>query len=427
MLDLRFVREHLPEIRENVKNRRAQADPDLVVRLYDERNALQQRIDAARTARNANAEKMKAKLAPEERTRLVEEGRKLKEEIAGLESGYAEAERKLTEEALKLPNMSHPDAPIAAGEEGNRPVRTWGKPTAFAFTPKDHVELGRSLDLIDFDAGARVAGQKFYYLKNEAVLLEQSLVRYALDILRAEGFTLLSTPDIAREEIVAGHGFTPRGEESNIYIIEGTDLCLIATAEITLGGYHAGQVLEAGNLPLSLCGLSHCFRREAGAAGKFSKGLYRVHQFTKVEMFVYCHPSGSEAMLDRLVGIEERIFQGLELPYRIVDTCTGDLGGPAYRKYDFEAWMPGRGDGGEYGEVTSASNCTDFQARRLGIRFREAGKNAFVHTLNGTAVAVSRALVGLLENFQQEDGSVVLPANIAAYTGFTRIEPRERR
>jgi seryl-tRNA synthetase len=427
MLDLRFVRENLDAIRVNVRNRRAQADPDLVVRLYDERNALQQRLDAARAARNANAERMKAKLTPEERAKLVEEGRRLKEEIAGLESGYAAADAKLVAEALKLPNMSHPDAPVAEGESGNRPVRTWGKATVFSFAPKDHVELGRSLDIIDFDAGARVAGQKFYYLLNEAVLLEQALVRYALDILRSEGFVLLSTPDLAREEIVAGHGFTPRGEESNIYIIEGTDLCLIATAEITLGGYHAGQVLEAERLPLLLCGLSHCFRREAGAAGQFSKGLYRVHQFTKVEMFAYCHPSGSEAMLDRLVGIEERIFQGLELPYRIVDTCTGDLGGPAYRKYDFEAWMPGRGDGGEYGEVTSASNCTDFQARRLGIRFREAGKNAFVHTLNGTAIAVSRALVGLLENFQQPDGSVVLPKKIAAYAGFERIEPKKKR
>jgi seryl-tRNA synthetase len=427
MLDLRFVRENLPAIRENVKNRRAQADPDLVVRLYDERNALQQRLDAARAARNANAERMKAKLAPEERAKLIEEGRRLKDEIASLEAGYAAADAKLAREALKLPNMSHPDAPVAEGEAGNRPVRAWGKPTEFSFTPKDHVELGRSLDLIDFDAGARVAGQKFYYLKNEAVLLEQSLVRYALDILRAEDFTLLSTPDIAREEIVAGHGFTPRGEESNIYTIEGTDLCLIATAEITLGGYYAGQVIEADRLPLLVCGLSHCFRREAGAAGQFSKGLYRVHQFTKVEMFVYCHPSGSDAMLDRLVGIEERIFQGLELPYRIVDTCTGDLGGPAYRKYDFEAWMPGRGEGGEYGEVTSASNCTDFQARRLGIRYREAGKNAFVHTLNGTAVAVSRALVGILENFQQPDGSVVLPEKISAYAGFARIEPKELR
>jgi seryl-tRNA synthetase len=427
MLDLRFVRENLPAIRENVKNRRAHADPDLVVQLSDERNALQQRLDASRGSRNANAEKMKAKLPPEERTKLVEEGRRLKEEIAGLEAAYAEADAKLAEEALKLPNMSHPDAPIAIGEEGNRPVRTWGKPSSFTFTPKDHLQLGQSLDLIDFDTGARVAGQKFYYLKNEAMLLEQSLVRYALDILRGEGFTLLSTPDIAREQIVAGHGFTPRGDESNIYTIEGTDLCLIATAEITLGGYHAGEVLDVDRLPILLCGLSHCFRREAGAAGQFSKGLYRVHQFTKVEMFVYCHPSGSEAMLDRLVGIEERIFQGLEIPYRIVDTCTGDLGGPAYRKFDFEAWIPCRGEAGEYGEITSASNCTDFQARRLGTRFREAGKNAFVHTLNGTAVAVPRTIVSLVENFQQPDGSVKLPAKIAAYTGFATIEPKERR
>jgi seryl-tRNA synthetase len=427
MLDLRFVRENLNAIRENVTNRRFQADPDLVVRLYDERNALQQRLDAARGARNANAEKMKARLAPEERAKLVEEGRRLKDEIAGLEAGYADADRRLAEEALKLPNMSHPDAPIAVGEEGNRPVRTWGKPPRFGFAPKDHLALGQSLDLIDFDAGARVAGQKFYYLKNEAVLLEQSLVRYALDILRGEGFTLLSTPDVAREEIVSGHGFIPRGEESNIYTIEGTDLCLIATAEITLGGCHAGQVLDAERLPLLLCGLSHCFRREAGAAGQFSKGLYRVHQFTKVEMYAYCHPSGSDAMLDRLVGIEERIFQGLEIPYRIVDTCTGDLGGPAYRKFDFEAWMPCRGEGGEYGEITSASNCTDFQARRLGIRFREAGKNAFAHTLNGTAVAVPRTIVSLLENFQQPDGSVILPQKLAPYTGFGRIEPKERR
>jgi seryl-tRNA synthetase len=427
MLDLRFVREHLAEIRENVKHRRVQADPDLVARLYDERNVLQQSMEAVRAARNTNAEKMKAKLSSEDRAKLVDEGRRLKEEIAGLEAGYAEADRKLTEEALKLPNMSHPEAPIAVGEEGNRPVRTWGTPTAFAFVPKDHLALGQSLDLIDFDTGARVAGQKFYYLKNEAALLEQSLVRYAFDILRDEGFTLLSTPDIAREEIVAGHGFTPRGEESNLYTIEGTDLCLIGTAEITLGGYHAGQVLDAAKLPVLLCGVSHCFRREAGAAGQFSKGLYRVHQFTKVEMFVYCHPSGSEAMLDRLVGIEERIYQGLELPYRVVDTCTGDLGGPAYRKYDFEAWMPCRGERGEYGEVTSASNCTDFQARRLGIRYREAGKNAFLHTLNGTAVAVPRIIVALLENFQQADGSVVLPPKIEAYAGFGKIEPKEKR
>jgi len=224
---------------------------------------------------------------------------------------------------------------------------------------------------------------------------------------------------------VAGHGFNPRGAESNIYAVDGTDLCLIATAEITLGGYNAGKVFTPEQLPIRYAGISHCFRREAGSAGQFSKGMYRVHQFTKVEMFAFCLPQDSEDMLDRIVAVEERVFQGLELPYRIVDTCTGDLGGPAYRKFDFEAWMPGRGDKGEYGEVTSASNCTDYQARRLGIRYKDqGGKNPFVHTLNGTALAVSRALVGLLENFQQADGSIRMPEKLAAYTGFKEIRPR---
>jgi seryl-tRNA synthetase len=201
-------------------------------------------------------------------------------------------------------------------------------------------------------------------------------------------------------------------------------MCLVATAEFTLGGAYAGKILPADRLPLLLAGVSHCFRREAGAAGQFSKGLYRVHQFTKVEMFVFCRPSESEAMHAKLIGIEEKIYQGLGIPYRIVDTCTGDLGGPAYRKFDIEAWMPGRGEKGEWGEITSASNCTDYQARRLGIRFKEEGKNLFAHTLNGTAVAVSRTLIALLENFQREDGSVALPEALAAWTGFREIRAK---
>jgi seryl-tRNA synthetase len=364
---------------------------------------------------------MKGKLSAAERSRLIEEGRRLKESIATLEKSHEELDRKLTEEALKIPNMSHPDAPVAEGEAGNRQLRTWGTVPVFSFPARDHVQLGQDLDLIDFETAARVTGQKFYYLKNEAVLLELALVRYALDTLKAEGFTIMETPDMAREEIVAGHGFNPRGPESNIYPVEGTDLCLIATAEFTLGGYHAGQFLDLASLPVMLAGISHCFRREAGAAGQFSKGLYRVHQFTKVEMFVFSHPSASDRMLDRLIGIEERIFQGLEIPYRIVDTCTGDLGGPAYRKFDIEAWMPGRGEKGEWGEITSASNCTDYQARRLGIRFKEGGKSQLVHTLNGTALAISRTLIALLENFQQPDGSVRLPGKITDYAGFAEM------
>lgn len=421
MLDPKFIRDNLDAVLLNVKNRHVSADPTRVVKLYEQRNTVLRELEEARAARNANAQKMKAKLSPEERSALVDEGKQLKEKIAGLEKSHEELEKSLTEEALKIPNMAHPDAPVGEGEAGNKPLRTWGKPASFDFTPRDHLDLMQSLDIIDFETAARVTGQKFYYLKNQGMLLELALVRYALDALSREGFTLMSTPDLAREEIVAGHGFNPRGPESNIYTVEGTDLCLIATAEYTLGGYHAGKVLDAASLPVKLAGLSHCFRREAGAAGQFSKGLYRVHQFTKVEMFVYSHPSKSEEILDQLLGIEEGIFQGLEIPYRIVDTCTADLGAPAYRKFDIEAWMPGRGDKGDWGEVTSASNCTDYQARRLSIRFKEEGKNQLVHTLNGTAVAISRGLVSLIENHQRKDGSVKIPEKLVPYTGFTEI------
>src|SRR5207302_2630407 len=255
--------------------------------------------------------------------------------------------------------------------------------------------LGEGLDLIDFEAGARVAGQKFYFLQNEAVLLELALVQYAVEILIGEGYTPIITPDVARSEVLEGIGFLPRGPETQIYSLENTDLWLIATAEITLGGMHRDQILDELQLPIKYVGLSHCFRTEAGAPGRDTRGIYRVHQFTKVEMFAFCAPDQSEAIHEELLHLEERVFQGLELPYQVIDTCTGDLGGPAYRKFDLEAWMPGRGEAGEYGEVTSTSNCTDYQARRLKVRYKSAGQKGthFVHTLNGTAVAGSRGLV----------------------------------
>jgi seryl-tRNA synthetase len=299
---------------------------------------------------------------------------------------------------------------VGKGEEDNRELKRWGEPPKFSFPPMDHLQLAQELDLIDFESAARVSGPKFYYLKNEAVYLELALTRYVLDTLQNEGFVLTITPDIAKEEVVEGIGFNPRGEE------------LVGTAEITLGGYYAGQILAAEDLPIKMAGISHCFRREAGAAGQYSKGLYRVHQFSKVEMFIFCKPEQSEPMHQYLLDIEERFFQGLEIPYRVIDTCTGELGGPAYRKFDVEAWMPGRGEEGDWGEITSASNCTDYQARRLAIRFKEEGRNQFVHMLNGTAVAISRALISILENHQQSDGSVRIPEKLVPYTGFDRIK-----
>ncbi|NMC21363.1 MAG: serine--tRNA ligase, partial [Thermogutta sp.] len=237
------------------------------------------------------------------------------------------------------------------------------------------------------------------------------------------GFIPMTTPDLARNEVLEGIGFLPRGPETQIYSIENSDLSLIATAEITLGGYYAGRVLEAESLPIKLAGVSHCFRTEAGAHGRAARGIYRVHQFTKVEMFAFTLPQQSDAMLEHLLRLECRIFDGLGIPYRVIDTASGDLGGPAYRKYDLEAWMPGRAD---FGEITSTSNCTDYQARRLDIRYRVKGEKGtrFVHTLNGTAVAVSRALIAVLENYQQADGSVVIPEVLRAWVGKDRIAPR---
>ena len=323
--------------------------------------------------------------------------------------------------------MVHPDAPVGKLDTENLEVKKVGTPRKFDFEPKDHVQIAEELDLLDFDRGTKVSGPKFYYLKNDAVFLEQALIQYALNTLRKHGFELFITPDVAREEVLKGIGFNPRGNESNVYAIEEEGTCLVATAEITLGGYHSGEILDKAKLPLLYGGLSHCFRREAGAAGQFSKGLYRVHQFDKVEMFVYSTPEQSDELHAKLREIEEEIFTGLGIPFHVVDTCTGDLGAPAYRKWDLEAWMPGR-NGGEYGEVTSTSNCTEYQARRLNIKYKDDdGKNKYVHTLNGTAIAVGRAMLAILENYQNEDGSVTIPEVLVPLCGFDKIVPKKTK
>ena len=427
MLDYRFIIENIEAVKQNIANRFMKADAESVGKLFARRTDLSTALQGLQQQRNTNAAAMKGKLGDSERAALVEEGKKLKQAIADTEAELAKAEADLDAEAKKIPNMAHPDAPVGREDKDNLEVKRVGEPTKFDFVPQDHVKLGADLDIIDFDTATKVSGTKFYYLKNEGVFLELALVRYALDILQKKGFTPFITPDIARTEILEGIGFNPRGAESNIYALEGEDACLVGTAEITLGGYYANTIIPAEKLPLRMAGLSHCFRREAGAAGQFSKGLYRVHQFTKLEMFVYCLPEESGALHEELRSIEEEIFAGLEIPFRVVDTCTGDLGAPAYRKWDLEAWMPGRpnlatGTNGDWGEVTSTSNCTDYQSRRLNVRYKDAaGKNRFLHMLNGTAIAVSRAIIAVLENFQQSDGSVRIPTALVPYCGFEKI------
>ncbi|NLM01356.1 MAG: serine--tRNA ligase [Treponema sp.] len=423
MLDYKFIKENLEAVKKNIANRNMKTDADKVVQLFDQRTELVTSLQALLTKRNENAKAMKQKLSDEERKKLIDEGKAIKDDVANAEAELNKIEIALETEGRKIPNMAHPDAPIGEEDTSNLEIKRVGKPRMFDFPAKDHVQLGQELDLVDFDNATKVSGPKFYYLKNEAVFLEQALIMYTLNILKKHGFTPFITPDIAREEILHGIGFNPRGNESNVYTLENEGTCLVATAEITLGGYHSNEILDSDKLPLKYCGISHCFRKEAGAAGQFSKGLYRVHQFTKLEMFVYCLPEQSDELHEQLRQIEEEIFEGLGIPFRVVDTCTGDLGAPAYRKWDLEAWMPGR-NGGDWGEVTSTSNCTDFQARRLNVRFKDKtdGKNKFVHMLNGTAIAISRALVAIMENYQNADGSITVPEVLVPYCGFNIIK-----
>ena len=430
MLDYKFIKDNLAAVKKNIIDRNMdpeRANADKVVELYDKRTSLVTKQQELQTKRNENAKAMKQKLDDAKRAELIEAGKKIKEEIAVIDKELSETEVKLEEAARAIPNMIHPDAPIGKLDTENLEVKKVGTPRKFDFEPKDHVQIAEELDLLDFDRGTKVSGPKFYYLKNEAVFLEQALIQYALNTLRKHGFELFITPDVAKEEVLKGIGFNPRGNESNVYAIEEEGTCLVATAEITLGGYHSGEILDKAKLPLLYGGLSHCFRREAGAAGQFSKGLYRVHQFDKVEMFVYSTPEQSDELHHKLREIEEEIFTGLGLPFHVVDTCSGDLGAPAYRKWDLEAWMPGR-NGGEYGEVTSTSNCTDYQARRLNIKYKDDdGKNKYVHTLNGTAIAVGRAMLAILENYQNADGSVTIPEVLVPFCGFDKILPKNKK
>jgi seryl-tRNA synthetase len=424
MLDLKFIRENPDAVAENCRNRGIEADVGLVVELSDRRSSLIQEVNDLKQRQNTLAKSVKQAADDEERQRLIEESKALKQEVPSKETKLHEVEERLRDEQLKIPNVTHPDSPIGKDDSENVEIRRSGEPADLGFEARDHVELGESLGIIDFDAGAKVAGSKFYFLRGDAVLLEFALIRYALDILMRHGYEPTTTPDLARDEMLTGTGFIPRGDETQIYSIEETDLSMIATAEITLAGSLADEILPAADLPLRYAGVSHCFRTEAGSHGRASRGLYRVHQFTKVEMFAFATPEQSKALHEEMVGIEEEIFSGLGIPFRVVDICTGDLGGAAYRKYDLEAWMPGRGD---FGEITSTSNTTDYQSRRLKIRYREGeSRPQLAHTLNGTAIAISRALIAILENYQRVDGSVEIPQALLPYVGREIIEPKSR-
>ncbi len=424
MLDRKYIVENASQVQQNCVNRGVDVDVDRFVELEAKRKTLQVEFEELNREANQVSKSIGKAKDADQREARKEEGRRLREQTNQRRQELDELTAHVDESDRRIPNLAPPAPPSGVDDKANLEGARGKTPLPkFDFKPLDHVELAEKLDLVDFESAAQVTGHGFYFLKNELVLIELALQRYALEIMMAEGFTPTTTPDLARNEVLEGIGFNPRGPETQIYSIENTDLSLVATAEITLGGMMAGQTFDAEQLPIKLCGISHCFRTEAGAHGRATRGLYRVHQFTKVEMFAFTLPEQSDAMLEHIRSVECTIFDGLGVPYRVVDTATGDLGGPAYRKYDLEAWMPGRDD---FGEITSTSNCTDYQARRLNIRYKVKGEKGtnFLHTLNGTAVAISRAAIAILENHQQADGSVVIPEVLQPFVGKEKIEAR---
>jgi seryl-tRNA synthetase len=411
MIDRRLLRDQPDVVKAAIASKGYPAD------LVDKAAALdQQRRELLVKIENLRAERNKLKAGDKDR------GKQIKDELKGMDPALSEIDAELGEVLRLIPNLPFPDVPVGKSEADNVEVRKWGTPRQFSFPPLDHLQLGQRLGILDFETGAKVTGSQFYFLYGDGALLELALVQYALHKLAAAGFTPVITPDLAKSRYYLGTGYAPKGNEAQTYTIEGQDLGLIATAEVTLAGKHADEIIPADRLPLKYAGYSHCFRQEAGAYGKYSRGLYRVHQFTKVEMFIYCLPEESENYHQLILSQEESIYQELGLPYRVVQMCTGELGAMAARKYDIEAWMPGRN---EYGEITSTSNCTDYQARNLNIRYKlPDGPADFVHMLNGTALVTSRVPLAILENYQNADGSVAVPEVLRPYLGKDIFEQR---
>ncbi|HEX6229729.1 MAG TPA: serine--tRNA ligase [Solirubrobacterales bacterium] len=420
MLDLKLIRSEPERVKEALARRGAAEGVDELLALDSRRRELLPEIEGAQAERKALSKQIgEAKQRGEEAEELMKTVQGLKERIEAGRTELEKVEADLERVAVALPNLPDPEAPDGMTEEDAVVLREEGERPSFDFEPRDHLEIGIDLGLIDMESAAEVSGSRFAYLKGDLVLLELALVRFAIDIVRGEGHEPVIPPVLVREEALYGTGFLP-GDRDQIYEIPRDELFLVGTSEVSLASLHADQILERDRLPLRYVGFSTCFRREAGAAGRDTRGIFRVHQFDKVEMFSFVEPEESPAEHERLLAIQERILAELEIPYRVVSVAAGDLGAPAAKKYDCEGWIPSQD---RYRELTSCSNTTDFQARRLGCRYRAADGESpqAVHTLNGTALAVGRTIIALIENRQQRDGSFTIPSNLHAYGAPERI------
>jgi seryl-tRNA synthetase len=420
MLDLKLIRSDPERVKAALARRGAADQVDELLALDARRRELLPEVESAQAERKTLSKQIgEAKQAGGDAAELMATVQGLKERIEAGKEEIEKVEAELARITTSLPNLPDPDAPDGLTEEDAVVVRTVGKPTEFDFEPRDHLDIGTELGLIDMEAGARLSGSRFAYVKGDLVLLELALVRFAIELARAEGHEPVVPPVLVREEALEGTGFLP-GDRDQIYEIPKDELFLTGTSEVALAALHADQILDADALPRRYCGFSTCFRREAGAAGRDTRGIFRVHQFDKVEMFSFVEPDRSAEEHERLLAIEERILTELEIPYRVVNVAVGDLGAPAAKKYDCEAWIPSQG---RYRELTSCSNTTDYQARRLGCRYRPGDGEApvAVHTLNGTAVAVGRTMIALIENRQERDGGFTLPNILHRFGSPDRI------
>ena len=425
MLDIKFIRENTERVKQNTLDKGYKnVDIDRVIELDQERKALGQEIDSLRSRRNEIANSMKiTKSKPS--SELIAEGKELKEKISALEDKYRHIDQDFMTILKSIPNILQDDVPI--GEEGeDEVVKEWGKDItekrfgSSMIGAEDHLDFANRKDWVDFERGTKVAGTKFYFLKGELALLENAIYQFALNKLLAKGFKFMTVPHMVNGNVATGTGFAPRAsEQSDEYFIENQDLSLIATAEMSLTGYHADEILNEDDLPLFYAGYSPCYRKEAGTYGKHTRGLFRVHQFNKLEMYAFTLPEQSKDAHERILAVEEEIYQELGIPYRIINIASGDLGAPASKKYDIEYWSP---VDGKYREITSCSNCTDYQARNLNIRVRRKnGDIEVLHTLNGTAVSLARCLVAFIENFQDGE-DLLVPEVLKPYMGGkTRI------
>lgn len=409
MLDIQFIRENTQKVKDAAAAKNVAVDIDALLEVDFKRRELLQEVEKLRKARNETAAQMKnGQPSPE----LIAEGKRIKETLFELESELEPTQKQYSYLLSDVPNLFSEDTPLG-GEEANKPVAHWGSTEQRPI--KDHLTWLEERDLVDFERGAKVAGSKFYYSKGDLALLEMALSNYALQVAVKHSFTPMFVPNMVNNDVIGGTGYAPRGEERQIYKIEGEDLNLIATAEIPLTAYHKDEIIPIEKLPLLYVGWSPCYRMEAGAYGKHSKGIYRVHQFYKVELYAFCAPEESEKWHEKLMEVEEEILQTLGIPYQKLAIAAGDLGAPAYKKFDLEYFSP---LDGQYRELTSCSNVTDYQSRRLNIRYKNnEGVIQYVHTLNGTAMVTSRGPIAIIENFQNEAGSVVIPEVLRPFMG----------